>query len=236
MRIRRHCLGVFIASSALAGLFAVSACGGEEFACEDSLSCGSGGKDSGSGGSGGSGGKDGGTGGAGGTSGTGGAGGGSAGGDGGGCDTTKSPSQETCLIDDQHGIFVSPAGNDSTGDGTKANPYLTLSQALSTAGTAGKNVYACDNGTALAETSTLAITAAHDGHGMYGGFDCASWAWSAVTKVKVNAAAIGIAINGVPNSFTVESFDITAANAANSGESSVGAAAASAKGAADEAV
>ncbi|MBK7581333.1 MAG: hypothetical protein IPI67_14100 [Myxococcales bacterium] len=65
---------------------------------------------------------------------------------------------------------------------------------------------------------------------MYGGFDCGTWTWSASAKAKVNGAAVGLTISGISTSFTVESFDIIAANAANSGESSFGAIVASSKG------
>ncbi|MBK7578930.1 MAG: hypothetical protein IPI67_01880 [Myxococcales bacterium] len=230
---------VLVAIGASAAL--VAGCGGEDFgSCEANATCGTGGKDGGTGATGGTSGTggSGGTGNTGGTSGTGGTGntggtagsGGVAGGDGGTCDPTKSPGSEPCLIADDYGVFVSPKGDDTSGNGTKASPYKTLGKALASAGTTGKGVYACDDGGGFSETATLAVTATHDSRGMYGGFDCGTWTWSASAKAKVNGAAVGLTISGISTSFTVESFDIIAANAANSGESSFGAIVASSKG------
>src|SRR5690606_18654763 len=80
----------------------------------------------------------------GGTSGTGGSGGSSASGgtggsggsagstsDGGACDTSASPGDQACLIDEAFGVFVSAKdGDDDGADGTRAKPYATLAKAL----------------------------------------------------------------------------------------------------------
>lgn len=220
---------------ATAGMSAgVVGCGGDNFdSCEANATCPP--KDGGTGGAGGAGGTGntggmGGTGNTGGTGGTGGGGTGGAGGDGGGCDTTKSPSSEACLVADEYGVFVSPSGDDTTNDGTKSKPFKTIGKALTTAGTASKNVYVCDNGTGITETATMAVAAAHDKHGIYGGFDCTGWAWSATSKAKVAGAPVALTISGIATSFTVENLDVTAANAAGSGESSFGAIVTSSKG------
>ncbi|MCL4756659.1 MAG: hypothetical protein KJ015_41295, partial [Myxococcales bacterium] len=226
----------FVLGAIAAGAAGTVACGGEDFdSCEANATCppGTGGTDGGTGGSGGSGGTSG-TGGTGNTGGTGGAGGtggtGGTGGDGGGCDTSKTPSEEACLVADEFGVFVSPTGDDSANDGTKSKPFKTIGKALTTAGTAGKNVYACDDGTGITESATMAVSAAHDKHGIYGGFDCTSWGWSATAKAKVSGAPVALTISNIATSFKVENLDITAANAANSGESSFGAIVASSKG------
>ena len=75
MRIRKDVLGaLFTSSLVVCGVAVTSACSGEDFACEDSLSCGTGGTDAGTGGKGGTGGTSG-TGGTGNTGGVGGQGG-----------------------------------------------------------------------------------------------------------------------------------------------------------------
>ncbi|MCA9600351.1 MAG: hypothetical protein KC776_43905, partial [Myxococcales bacterium] len=129
-----------------------AACGDTSSTCDElGTNCGGAGGasgDSGTGGTSGSGGTAG-------TSGTGGQGGeagtAGAGGDGGTCDITKSPSEESCLIAEEYGIFVSPSGSDATGDGTEAKPYGTLSKAVSEAASSAKNVYACDDGSGYTE-------------------------------------------------------------------------------------
>ncbi|MBK7581328.1 MAG: hypothetical protein IPI67_14075 [Myxococcales bacterium] len=205
-------MGFAFVLAAVASGGGLIACGGDNFdSCEATSTCPQ--KDGGTGGSGGTSGTGGtgGTGNTGGTSGTGGTGntggtagsGGVAGGDGGTCDPTKSPSAEPCLIADDYGVFVSPKGDDTSGTGTKASPYKTLGKALASAGTTGKSVYACDDGGGFSETATLAVTATHDSRGMYGGFDCGTWTWSATAKAKVNGAAVALTISGISSNFKV---------------------------------
>lgn len=147
---------------------------------------------------------------------------GGAGGDGGGCDTSKSPSEEACLVSDQFGVFVSPTGDDSSGDGSKASPFKTLSKAVATAGSVGKSVYACDDGSGYSEASTLVLGATLDGLGLFGGFDCANWSYSTSAKAKLIGAPTAVRIDSVVGGIRVEDFDITAANGGSAGESSIG--------------
>ncbi len=86
----------------------------------------------------------------------------------GGCNPAAAPSAESCVITEAYGVFVAPApaGSDTTGDGSRAAPYATLSNAVAHA--AGKRVYAC----AATFPEQLAVTAASDGVGVYGGLSC----------------------------------------------------------------
>ena len=145
---------------------------------------------------------------------------GGAGGDGSACDTTKSPSEEACLVSEEFGIFVSPNGDDTSGDGTQDKPYKTLSKAVSEGGAQDKNVYACDDGGGYSETLTLDLSAL-DGHGMYGGFDCTSWGYSTTSKAKLGGASVALSATG-RHELVVEDFEVTAANASAAGESSLG--------------
>ncbi|MBK7581332.1 MAG: hypothetical protein IPI67_14095 [Myxococcales bacterium] len=140
-------MGFAFVLAAVASGGGLIACGGDNFdSCEATSTCPQ--KDGGTGGSGGTSGTGGtgGTGNTGGTSGTGGTGntggtagsGGVAGGDSGTCDPTKSPGLSHALIADDYGVFVSPKGDDTSGNGTKASPYKTLGKALASAGTTGK--------------------------------------------------------------------------------------------------
>ncbi|MCC6664057.1 MAG: hypothetical protein IT375_09945 [Polyangiaceae bacterium] len=223
-------LGFAFVLASVASSGGLIACSGEDFGdCESNATCGTGGTDAGTGGKGGTGGTSG-TGGTGNTGGVGGQGGASgSGGDGGtGCDTTKSPSEAACLVANEFGYFVSPKGDDTSGDGTKDKPFKTIGAALK--GTAAKNVYVCDDGTGITETGTIAVTSAHDKRGIFGGFDCTGWAWSTSAKAKVSGAPVALTISNIGQSFRVESLDVTATNAAKSGESSFGAIVSGSKG------
>ena len=59
---------------------------------------------------------------------------------------TKAPSEDACVIADKYGVFVSPTGNDITGDGSMSAPYATLGKGFVKAKTSGKRVYACADG------------------------------------------------------------------------------------------
>src|SRR6187402_3178748 len=74
-----------------------------------------------------------------------GAGGGDDAGAGGGgvpCDSSKSPSEESCVVDDEYAIFVAPTGRDDA-SGTKTGPVQTIAKAVELAGDS-KIVIACD--------------------------------------------------------------------------------------------
>ncbi len=169
-------------------------------------------------GSGGTAGADGGGGasGSGGTAGTGGA----AGSDAGKCDATKGPADASCVIDEQYGVFVSPNGNDSTGDGSRTNPYATIAKALTAAEAAGKRVYACADGGSY--TETLSIDSSLDGEKLYGGFKCSDWSYDSSLKATVKSAdPVAAKVSGLTKGLDIEDFEIDAADAATAGDSSM---------------
>lgn len=200
--------------------FAV-ACGGEDFgSCEANNTCGStGGKDGGTGATGG-------TSSTGGTSGTGGSGGtggsvGGTGGDGGTCDTSKSPSEEACLVDDNNAVFVSPTGS-ATGAGTKTDPLNTFADAITKAKTAGHaRVIACNGD----YDEKLTLTAAADGVKVYGGFKCTDWSYDATAKANLKPTTRGIVLtlDTLAAGATFEDVGFTAMPGSDPGESSIAA-------------
>src|SRR6187551_56861 len=79
------------------------------------------------------------------------------------CDTTKSPSEESCLVSDEYAIFVAPTGKDGA-DGSQAGPVKTIAKALQLAADT-KLVIACD--ATFDERLTLTV-----GVRLSGGFAC----------------------------------------------------------------
>src|SRR5579859_5966628 len=60
----------------------------------------------------------------------------------GGCDRSKAPSEEGCVVAEAYGIFVSPAGSDGSA-GTRSAPLATIGHGMDVAKAAGKRVYVC---------------------------------------------------------------------------------------------
>lgn len=163
---------------------------------------------------------DAGTGGSGGASGTGGSSGssGSGGNDGSTCDPTKSPSEDGCVIDEQYGVFVDSGSTAGTPDGTRANPYKTITDAIGAA--AGKRIYVCNTNDPYKES--LSIGASADGIALYGGFDCTANTWTYGTnKANVSGGTTAVTIDGLTKGVHFEDFSISSADAAQPGESSV---------------
>ncbi len=112
---------------------------------------------------------------------------------------TDDPSSDPCVVADGLGIFVSPTGSDS-GSGTKEAPFATIAHGMAVSAVAGgtKRVYACGT-----FTSAVSVVAADDGVIVYGGFDCASWTYSAATPTHVTPTAAGFALQVVGTSMGV---------------------------------
>ena len=196
------------ASTTIGAALALSGCFSEDTSCEQAGTCGGTGATGGASGAGG----DSGLGGSSGTSGTGGS-----GGDGGTCDTTKSPSEESCLVADEYAIFVSPSGSDSA-DGTKSAPVQSWEKALTLGNAAGKIVIACNDDF----TSPVSLTSAHSGTKLYGGFKCSDWSYDSAKKTKLAPAAGGVALSldGVVG-FHAEDVIVEAKDATTAGASSI---------------
>ena len=137
------------------------------------------------------------------------------------CDGTKPPHDDPCVIDEQFGVFVSPAGADGN-PGTRARPLYTLGEAMDAAHASGKKrVYAC----AGTFAEQLIIGAARDGVAVYGGLDCTRWNYGPQNRVTVAPTQPGYVLNveGLFQGATFEdlAFVAQSASGANAGESSI---------------
>ncbi|MBI3207102.1 MAG: hypothetical protein HYZ29_36530 [Myxococcales bacterium] len=210
----------FVLAAAGVGGTSAVACGGEDFgSCEANATCPP--EDGGTGGKGGTGGTSG-TGGTGNTGGTGGQGGASgSGGDGGSCDTTKSPSEEACLVSDDNAVFVSPTGAD-TDAGTKAKPLATFAEAVKKAKTAGHGRVIGCNGD---YDEKLALAAAADGIKIYGGFKCSDWSYETGVRatLKPKTRGIVLTVDTLATGATFEDVGFVAMPGTDPGESSIAA-------------
>jgi hypothetical protein len=138
-----------------------------------------------------------------------------------GCDPTKAPHDEPCVIDDAFGIFVSPSGSDAN-PGSKAAPTQTIGHAMDLAKAAGKRVYVC----AGSYPEQLVVGSSRDGVNVYGALDCATWTYGAANRVVVAPAQSGYAleIEDLQTGVTFEDieFDARNASAGAPGASSLG--------------
>src|SRR5687768_5338223 len=137
------------------------------------------------------------------------------------CDASLAPEEDTCVIDETYGVFVSPAGDNDEGDGSRDKPFATLGKAIEAATESGKRVYACggDGG-----TFSERVTIGEDQSGLeiFGGFDCDDWTYGGVAKTNVVSptplALHVLNLDGV----RIEGFRFEAANATLPSGSSVG--------------
>jgi len=139
------------------------------------------------------------------------------------CDpgTAKSPTESTCLISEQYGVFVSPLGSDTTGVGTRSAPFKTLAKGLQIAKGNVMRVYACDDGTGYPDALTVDTTL--DGTSLYGGFECTGWTYAVTRRARVRpTTGVALVVKGLTAGLTVEDFEFNAADAA-AGASSIGA-------------
>jgi hypothetical protein len=138
-----------------------------------------------------------------------------------GCDGAPEPSASGCGVDEAHGVFVAPTGNDGTGPGTRAMPFATIGHALDAAAAAGKQVFVC----AGTYEEQVVFDAAHDGVSVFGGLDCSTWAYAGSNRVVVapSQPAYGLVVGGVSKGLTVADVTFQAQSASASGTSSIGA-------------
>ena len=124
------------------------------------------------------------------------------------------------MIDEEYGVFVSPDGDDDSGDGSRANPYATIAKGIEEAAASEKRVYACADGGVYDESVT--IDDAASGLEMFGGFSCDDWSYSETAKSRVaSPTALALHIDGVTG-VRIEDFAFEAADATMPGESSIG--------------
>ncbi|GMV13390.1 MAG: hypothetical protein HS104_35765 [Polyangiaceae bacterium] len=143
------------------------------------------------------------------------------GGGGPGCDATKAPSEDACVIHESFAVFVSPKGDDIDGNGTRAKPYKSIDQAIGVAANEKKRVYAC--ATSGSFDGQLTLDSFTDGVSLYGGFDCDTWDYQSGTKTQLLGPSNGvIEIQDLVIGTSIEDFDVTAANATSPGAGSMG--------------
>ncbi|XXX78129.1 hypothetical protein WMF30_05100 [Sorangium sp. So ce134] len=126
------------------------------------------------------------------------------------------PTEDASTVSDECAVFAS-ANAGSGGDGTKAKPYASLSDAVANA--KGKRVLACASG-AFAESVRVEA-----GLEVIGGFDCeAGWAWSQEARSAIEAPAnqIALTLGEGAGGAKVRSFSVRAASATVAGGSSIG--------------
>lgn len=123
-----------------------------------------------------------------------------------GCDVTKTPSQDACVVNETLGVFVAPpqADADASSDGTRAHPFRTMQAGIDAAKASGKRVYASAG--VYAEQITLA-----DGVSMFGNLD-AGQSWAVVAaNARVNAPASPAArADGIKSATRIEHIDLVA--------------------------
>lgn len=83
------------------------------------------------------------------------------------CDPSLHPTEERCLVADEHAVFVSPDGDDDNA-GTREAPLATLTEAVKLAA-ASKLVLVCN---AIYQQERVSIMG---GARIYGGFKCTDW-------------------------------------------------------------
>ncbi len=133
---------------------------------------------------------------------------------------TDPPSTDPCIVSPTYGVFVAPTGSDTSGNGTQAAPYATISKGAAAAKSAGLlDVFACGT-----FKTSVAIDATMDGRKIYGGFDCSSWSFSASTNTVVAPTSPGIAltVSGLTAGVTFTNFEFDAMAASAPGASSIG--------------
>ncbi|WP_438034841.1 hypothetical protein [Sorangium sp. So ce204] len=126
------------------------------------------------------------------------------------------PARNASTVTDECAVFASAAA-EAGGDGTKANPYASLGEAVANAN--GKRVLACAS-KPFAESVTIEAEVE-----VIGGFDCdAGWTWSEETRSAIEgpAGAVALTMTEGASGATVRSFAIRAASATEPGGSSIG--------------
>lgn len=138
------------------------------------------------------------------------------------CDGTAAPSESSCVIDEQFGVFVSPSGSD-TAAGTRGAPLRTIGHALTIAKPTNRRVYACDNTNGNGYFETITIDTSVDGMSLFGGFACVIWTYSTTRHASVlSPTGPALVIRGTLRGVLIEDFAFQAPNGLVPGTSSIG--------------
>ena len=132
-----------------------------------------------------------------------------------GCDVTKLPSEDPCVIVESLGVFVSSSAGTAKGDGSRGKPYGSLTSGIAAAKASGKRVYAC------AETYIETLTF-ENGVSLFGSLDCANGWMPGSQRAKLQAPASPAArAHEITLTTRVESVDLYAPDATAPGGSSI---------------
>ena len=137
------------------------------------------------------------------------------------CDPTWMPEDDSCVVDDAYGVFVSPSGSDVVGCGGQSNPCATLGYGMLRAKAEDRRVYACGDGGTYAEN--LTVDASLDGVLVLGGFRCSDWSYEPATirsRVEPSAGA-ALQVDGLSSGLQMRSFVFASADGSVAGESSI---------------
>jgi hypothetical protein len=144
--------------------------------------------------------------------------GGAAGTDGNGpgsCDAEKSPLEESCLVQEEHAVFVAPDGDDDAA-GTKKAPVATLTRAIELA--AGeKAVLVCN---AVYDEHVVVTASAR----VYGGFSCEDWSEAkGAPHIEPSDEGFALEIRDVGGAVWLERMTFEVPDASDEGDSAVAA-------------
>lgn len=138
------------------------------------------------------------------------------------CDGELRPADDMCVVDEVFGVFVSPRGDDATGDGTRQAPFATLQKGADAASETGKRVYAC--ATAGDYVGALSLSEQHDEIELYGSFECSDWSYDAALRAAVAPVdGVAVTVSEIATSLAIEGFSFESADATARGTSSIAA-------------
>ncbi len=133
-----------------------------------------------------------------------------------GCDQSKLPTDDLCVVNDAEGVFVSSSTGAATGDGSRAKPLASLNAAIALANKYSMRVYAC------AETYAESVAFA-DGTNVFGYFDCKNgWTANAQSHAKIQSPTSPAATaTNITHATRVEAVDIFAPDFTSKSQSSI---------------
>jgi hypothetical protein len=133
-----------------------------------------------------------------------------------GCDSTKLPTDDACVVNDAFGVFVSSSMGAANAKGTREAPLASLDAGIALAKSLGLRVYAC------AETYAESVALA-DGVNVFGYFDCKSgWTVDATNHAKVQSpTSPAMTATNIASPTRVEAVDIVSPDFTSSSQSSI---------------
>jgi hypothetical protein len=147
------------------------------------------------------------------------------------CDPTKTPSEDSCVVGNMYGVFVSPSGHDGAA-GNMGDPFLKVADAIVAATGHTDRVLACAG--SYDEALTLGSSPGADagsedggsfagGVTVFGGLDCAhGWAYTGARAVLApTTPGTALTVKGLTVGVTFEDFGFQALAGTNPGDSSI---------------